>query len=306
MSHIDAILSDFTAGSVTFQLDIGNDGTWDWSPTPVSESTILPSTNLASAFNAYWQSQGAPPTGTLNVPIRVGFSTGGQVILTNLEMMPVNPTPTPTSTYTATNTPLPGATNTPTPTITNTPPPGATLTPTSLPSTTPTITNTPPPGATLTPTSTPTQPSENGEVFVPLVLRQLAFATPAPTPTLAPTCEVLDREPNNFFIEANGNLPLCEGSPVTGTVSPGDIDDIYRIEVATSGIVRIDLTNIPSGADYDLYLYNADRGEVTVSNTSGSGDESVRVNLPNGRYYIRVYSRLYAEANTYQLRWVQE
>jgi Tol biopolymer transport system component len=227
---------------------------------------------------------------------------------TPTNVFPSSPTSTltPTSTYTATNTPIPAATNTPTPTITNTPPPGATLTPTSLPSATPTITNTPPPGATVTPTFTPTQPSENGEVFVPLVLRQLAFATPAPTPTPAPTCEVLDREPNNFFIEANGNLPLCEGSPVTGTVSPNDIDDIYRVEVATSGIVRIDLTNIPNGADYDLYLYNADRGEVTVSNTSGSVDESIRVNLPNGRYYIRVYSRLYTGANTYQLRWARE
>ena len=119
-------------------------------------------------------------------------------------------------------------------------------------------------------------------------------------------CEVLDHEPNNYFLEANGNLPLCEGGAVTGHVAPNDIDDIYRMEVNTSGIVRIDLTHLPPGADYDLYLYNADRGEVTVANTTGSGNETIRLNIPNGRYYIRVYSRTYAGVNTYRLQWVRE
>jgi hypothetical protein len=199
-----------------------------------------------------------------------------------------------------------GEPTTSTPTIT----PTSSSTPIPSPSSTSTVTN---PGATLTPTPTPTLPTSEEEVFVPLVLRQYGFATPSPatpTPTVTatplPTCEVLDHEPNNYFLEANGNLPLCESGTVIGTVASNDIDDIYRIEVVTSGIVRIDLTDLPTGADYDLYLYNAERGEVTVANTPGSVNEIIRINIPNGRYYLRVYSRTYAGANTYALRWVQE
>lgn len=250
--------------------------------------------------------------------------------------IPLTPTPTQMPTSTITNTPPPGASFTPTsipsltptPTITNTPTivpsptsthtptvgpsPTATSTFTPGPSPTATITRTPLPISTNTPTRTPTQPVLDGEVFVPLVLRQYAFATPAPTPTPtitntpSPTCEVLDHEPNNFFSQANANLPLCEGGTVAGSVSVNDIDDYYRFQLDNAATVRIDLTGIPIGADYDLYLYDASGGPVTVSNNNGSVNETIRTQLASGRYYIRVYSLNYANPNTYQLRWVRE
>jgi Tol biopolymer transport system component len=190
-----------------------------------------------------------------------------------------------------------------------TPTPGPTWTPTPSATTQPAT-----PGASATPTLTLTAnpPASKTDLFLPLVLRSHFFATPVPTATPfptaspAPTCSATDQEPNNFFIEANRNLPLCETTPVIGTVSTSDIDDIYRLELNQSGIVRIELTQIPAGADYDLYLYNAERGEVTVSNTPGSASEIIRLNLPDGRYYVRIYSRQYSGANTYQLQWLRE
>lgn len=236
------------------------------------------------------------------------------------ERFELTPTPTPTTIpNTLTPTPteaIPTATPTltgitATATATGSPTrivPTLTSTPTDVPSTsTPTSTTI---VTTYTPTRTPTIPVSNGEVYIPLVLRQYAFATPMPTATPTntplPTCEVLDHEPNNFFSQANANLPLCEGGTVIGSVSTNDIDDYYRFQLDNAGTVRIDLTGIPVGADYDLYLYDASGGPVAVSNNSGSVNETIRTQIASGRYYIRVYSLRYAQPNTYQLRWGRE
>jgi hypothetical protein len=213
----------------------------------------------------------------------------------------IESTPTPTNTFT----PIPA------PSSTNTPPAGATFTPTATRTPTPTSTNTPPPGASLTPTPSAT----DADVFIPLVLRQYAFATPVPTTptptsTPQPVCEVVDHEPNNVFLDADDNLPLCQGVAVNGSVAPTtDVNDIYRILVEQTGTVVVSLSNLPVGADYDLYLYDerGGSGQIGVSNTPGSANEEIRVNVQNGRrYYIRVVSLQYAGPNTYQLRWLQE
>ncbi len=81
---LDALISEAAAGDLTFNLDIGNTGAWDWQTTQsLSGPATLNSPDLAAAFNAYWQSQGAPQTGTLDVPVRVSMSKAGQVLLTN-------------------------------------------------------------------------------------------------------------------------------------------------------------------------------------------------------------------------------
>ena len=54
----------WAAGSLTFKLDIGNDGTWDWQTTQnVTDTATLTSPNLAAAFNRYWAAHGAPANG---------------------------------------------------------------------------------------------------------------------------------------------------------------------------------------------------------------------------------------------------
>lgn len=137
-------------------------------------------------------------------------------------------------------------------------------------------------------------------VYIPLVQRHGASV---------PTCEVLDHEPNNVFLDADNNLPLCPEREVPGTVAPTtDVNDIYRILTTESGTLLVTLAGIPTGADYDLYLYDArgGSGQLAVSNTPGSSPEQIRLSVPAGRYYLRVVSFQYAGANTYDLQWQYE
>jgi hypothetical protein len=72
-----------------------------------------------------------------------------------------------------------------------------------------------------------------------------------------------------------------------------DSDDYYAITPATTETVQITLTNIPAGADYDLYVYYQSGSQyplVAESNRTGNQSESVNFAPTIGRtYYIRVY-----------------
>jgi len=88
-ASLDALISEVGSGSLTFRLDIGNDGAWDWEWSGnVNGATTLTNTGLAAVFNAYWATHSAPLSGTVDVPVRVYLSKGGQVLLTNLQMTP--------------------------------------------------------------------------------------------------------------------------------------------------------------------------------------------------------------------------
>lgn len=90
--NLNVLLNPMSNGNITFRLDIGNNGTWDWDTTQIiTGSATLQSANLASAFNAYWTSIGSPLTGDIDVPVKVHLSTAGQVLLTNLVMLTAPP-----------------------------------------------------------------------------------------------------------------------------------------------------------------------------------------------------------------------
>jgi hypothetical protein len=89
---LDALISDTGTGPLTFTLDIGADGSWEWQATQgVTGPLTLSSPDLAFAFEQYWISQGSPGSGSLDVPVRVGLSSPGQVLLTNLYVPPIPP-----------------------------------------------------------------------------------------------------------------------------------------------------------------------------------------------------------------------
>jgi clostripain len=98
---LDAVVMNTGSGELTFRLDIGANGIWDWAVTQkVNGSATLSSPDLATAFNAYWTSQGSPISGNVDVPVVVWFSHSGRVLLTNLFMLKLEPppgTPNPTS-----------------------------------------------------------------------------------------------------------------------------------------------------------------------------------------------------------------
>jgi len=83
---LSAMVSSVGTGDLTLRVDIGNNGSWDWEAThSVNNTVTLDSPQLAAAFTQYWESQGSP-SGTLDVPVTVSLSTGGQVLLTNFEI----------------------------------------------------------------------------------------------------------------------------------------------------------------------------------------------------------------------------
>lgn len=84
---LDALVSEISAGSLTFRLDVGNDGSWEWEWTNnVSGATTLTSPDLAAAFSRYWSTHGAPTSGTMDVPVRIYLGKAGQVFLSNLQV----------------------------------------------------------------------------------------------------------------------------------------------------------------------------------------------------------------------------
>ncbi len=86
---LDTLVSEADSGSITFKLDVGGDGSWDWQATQsIIGPVTLSSPDLSDTFNQYWTDQGAPTSGTLDVPIKVFLSEPGQVILTNLYVPP--------------------------------------------------------------------------------------------------------------------------------------------------------------------------------------------------------------------------
>ncbi|MEM7532139.1 MAG: CARDB domain-containing protein [Chloroflexota bacterium] len=82
--QLDALVSGLSANS-TLSLDIGNDGSVDWSGTVGNNSTNV-SPNLADVVTEYWQMQGGPMQGTLDIPVKVTLARAGQVLLTNLQV----------------------------------------------------------------------------------------------------------------------------------------------------------------------------------------------------------------------------
>lgn len=129
-----------------------------------------------------------------------------------------------------------------------------------------------PPAPTATPTATAT--------VTPTPTRTL---TPTPTPT--PGKDTY--EPNNDFDEAWG--PLTPGEVYRSYIwYPGD-DDYYWFDIATLDFpIIIYLSNIPSDADYDLFLFDPDENEVARSEGTGSMEDIEYVPSVTGIYFILV------------------
>ncbi len=99
-----------------------------------------------------------------------------------------------------------------------------------------------------------------------------------------------EAEPNNEALsEANG--PLVSGLTYRGTF-PGvdDIQDYYYFDLPAARSVVVDLTNIPTGRNYNLIVRNGNLDEVGYEGTPGNVDEHLEIPiLAPGRYYIQVY-----------------
>ena len=122
-------------------------------------------------------------------------------------------------------------------------------------------------------------------VFLPAVLNGTLGSQPSQT---------TDYEPNDSIPLAYG--PLSPNQVLKSNFFEGvDVEDFYYVTTAAETTLRVTLTDIPSGTDYDLYLYGRDPQEGTwktlldFSENYGAADEMINVaGLPAGRYSIRV------------------
>jgi hypothetical protein len=92
-------------------------------------------------------------------------------------------------------------------------------------------------------------------------------------------------EPNDDFSTAYG--PLEPGAFYAAYIHQGDVD-VYFIEVETLAPIEIDLTDIPSRADYDLYLLTASARVLAMSEGEAPSEHITYQPVAAGTFYIAI------------------
>ncbi|OOP56248.1 MAG: hypothetical protein AYP45_10060 [Candidatus Brocadia carolinensis] len=137
------------------------------------------------------------------------------------------------------------------------------------------------------------------------ILLSVTVPTPAPSPSPSPSPTPVGctdaYETNDSFGTAYG--PLTSGNNYTGKICSSTDTDYFRIEVARTGTITVNLS-VPSNRDYDLRLYNSSQSRVASSEGGTGASEAINYySSTTGTYYIRVYGYAgdYDESQTYTL-----
>ena len=109
------------------------------------------------------------------------------------------------------------------------------------------------------------------------------------------TRDVYRVEPNDTFENA---IYLPDGFRfVQDFAGQNDFFDVYKFPVQTGGTYEIQVTSIPPGHDYDVYLYAADKFWITQATRVGDQPEFIVVPLEPGVYYVMVV-RVFGQPTT--------
>ena len=84
-----------------------------------------------------------------------------------------------------------------------------------------------------------------------------------------------------------------------------DFFDAYYFDQPSSSIVTVRLSQIPSGSDYNITVYDGDKAVRGSSTLAGNQSEAVTLLLPSGRYYIMV-ERIFGQADNSNYRIIVE
>jgi hypothetical protein len=97
-----------------------------------------------------------------------------------------------------------------------------------------------------------------------------------------------EAEPNDSLAQANG--PLVSALTYHGFFSAAsDPWDYYYFELASAHNIQIQLSQIPAGHDYALYLFDASKARIGYSDEYENADERILVaNAGAGRYYAGI------------------
>jgi hypothetical protein len=110
-------------------------------------------------------------------------------------------------------------------------------------------------------------------------------------------------EPNDRLSTAWG--PLVSGQTINAQICLGDSRDLYYLNATEKLLVTIDLTNMASNTNFDLYLWNSDGDTILARSEKGPGqDERIVYSLPEtGLYYVDVYPWSGSGPYTLQVSW---
>ena len=111
-----------------------------------------------------------------------------------------------------------------------------------------------------------------------------------PTPTVTPTTQPCPDtyEPNDFAADAWAITPPIE---LESHFCDDEDRDWFRFRVGTGQVIRVDLSSLPTGYDYDVILYNPALVWADASQSSGSVDERiVHTAAETGWYRVQVDS----------------
>ena len=103
----------------------------------------------------------------------------------------------------------------------------------------------------------------------------------------------------------NQATPIFINTAPTGDFNDvSDIFDIYSFSLGSTTAIKIELSDIPSGDNYDLYVYDSNKLLVSFSNNIGSQDDQIEPTLPAGDYTIIIVAEdnLLTATGSYKLR----
>jgi uncharacterized repeat protein (TIGR01451 family) len=140
----------------------------------------------------------------------------------------------------------------------------------------------------------------NGGARINLPVSYLNYPPP-PTPT---PCLTIEEEPNNNTAQAIMHPLACEGTTITGTfLEQDDLRDVYVINITQNSTLDIDLTNIPLGTDFDIFLYDNNLIFQANSIEPSNLPEHIQIEVDPDTYYIFVFAITGRSTQEYHLQW---
>lgn len=127
---------------------------------------------------------------------------------------------------------------------------------------------------------------------------------------------VLGRELHLPIIMQGGANPFNDNFTVAVPLVPNvaqihkfddsfDFFDAFTFVQSSPGIVTVRLSQIPSGSDYNVTVFDANKSVRGSGTLAGNQSEVVTLFLPNGRYYIMV-ERIFGQADGSNYRLIVE
>lgn len=139
--------------------------------------------------------------------------------------------------------------------------------------------------------------------FISCIIFLLVFCIPASATT---SQGYYDREDEDNNTIGNADVITSERVMQGRFDTTGDNDDYYSLGYVSSGTtIDIQLSSIPSGCDYDLYLCDNSGTIVSSINASDLGEWISTTVTTSKMYYIRVYRSSGSNSNTYYRLYTQ-